>query len=269
MDPWEVALSALAAMIAFQTLVWAISVGAKNVSIVDVAWGPSFLVGALVAYANGAAPDGRRVMVLAMVAIWALRLSWHIGRRNIGKPEDHRYAAWREKYGPQRYWWFSLFQVFWLQAVLAWIVAVPVFAAMTSPTPSFPFVLDVLGLIVWAAGFGWEVVGDAQLARFKADPDSRGKVMDQGLWGWTRHPNYFGEAVLWYGFGFVALWTQWWWAALVGPGVVTFLLLRVSGVAMLDRTMPSRRPGYAEYMQRVPAFWPRRPAQSPPGSPST
>jgi steroid 5-alpha reductase family enzyme len=261
MGSWEVAFTAFAAMIAFQTLVWAVSVGIRNVSIVDIAWGPSFLVGALVAFANGGAPAGRRWMVLAMVACWALRLAWHIGRRNLGRSEDHRYAAWRERFGPDRYWWFSLFQVFWLQAAIAWVVALPVFAAMTSPTPSFPFVLDVVGLAVWALGFGVEAVADAQLRRFKADPTHAGDVMDEGLWGWTRHPNYLGEAWLWWGVGIVALWTEWWWTAFVGPGLITFLLLRVSGVALLDRTMPSRRPGYAAYMERVPAFWPRRPSQ--------
>jgi steroid 5-alpha reductase family enzyme len=260
MGSWEVALSAFAAMLAFQTLVWAISVPARNAGIVDVAWGPSFVVGALVAFANGGAPDGRRWLVLFMVVVWAARLAWHIGRRNIGKSEDHRYAAWREKYGAERYWWFSLFQVFWLQAAIAWVVALPVFAAMTSATPGFPSVFDVLGFAVWAVGLGIEATADAQLARFKADPANAGTVMDRGLWGWSRHPNYFGEAVLWWGIGLVALWTSWWWSAFVGPALITFLLLRVSGVAMLDRTMPARRPGYAEYIERVPAFIPRRPA---------
>ena len=262
MGPWEVAGVAFAAMLAFQTVIWLASVAIRNASIVDIFWGPSFLVGASVAIATGGAPVWRRWLVLLLIAIWALRLAWHISRRNIGRPEDYRYQAFREKFGAGRYWWVSLFQVFWLQALLAWLVALPVFAAMTSATPEGLGPLDVVGVVLWLAGFAFEAVGDAQLKAFKADPANTGRVMDRGLWAWTRHPNYFGEAVLWWGLGMIALATQWWWAAFVGPAVITTLLLRVSGVSMLEKTIGSRRPGYAEYVERVPAFLPRLPRRT-------
>jgi steroid 5-alpha reductase family enzyme len=263
MGSWALAAWTFVAMLAFMTCVWLVSVRLRNASIVDVVWGPVFLVGAAVGLAVGPGVFERRVLVFGLVAVWAIRLAVHIGRRNAGRPEDFRYVAFREKYGPDRYWWVSLFQVFWLQAMFAWIVALPVTAAMVSPTPDGLALTDVLGALVWAVGFGFEAIGDAQLSAFKADPANAGTVMDRSLWGWTRHPNYFGEAVLWWGIGVIAIATEWWWAGLVGPAFITFLLVRVSGVAMLEKTIGSRRPGYAEYVARVPAFFPRPPRRRP------
>jgi steroid 5-alpha reductase family enzyme len=263
MGSWAAAAWVFVAMLGFMTCVWLVSVRLRNAGIVDVAWGPAFLVGAAVGLGIGSGLLERRVLVFFLVAVWAIRLAWHIGRRNAGRPEDYRYAAFRERFGPERYWWFSLFQVFWLQAAFAWIVSLPVTAAMTSPTPASLGILDALGAVLWVVGFGFEAIGDAQLSAFKADPANRGRVMDRGLWGWTRHPNYFGEAVLWWGIGAIALATEWWWAGLVGPAFITFLLLRVSGVAMLEKTIGSRREGYEEYVRRVPAFFPRPPRRRP------
>jgi steroid 5-alpha reductase family enzyme len=264
MGSWAFAAWTFVVMLGFMTGVWLVSVRLRNASIVDIAWGPAFLVGAAFGFAVGPGVDARRGLVFVLVAVWAIRLALHIARRNLGHAEDYRYAAWREKYGPARYWWISLFQVFWLQATFAWIVALPVTAAMTSPTPDRIGPLDVAGALLWAIGFAFEAVGDAQLSAFKADPANAGTVMDRGVWGWTRHPNYFGEALLWWGIGVIALATEWWWAGLVGPAFITFLLLRVSGVAMLEKTIGSRRAGYAEYVARVPAFFPRPPRRPRP-----
>jgi steroid 5-alpha reductase family enzyme len=261
MGSWAVAGWVFVAILAVSTLLWAVSVPLRNASIVDIFWGPLFVVAAVTGGVLGAAPDARRFLVGALVTVWAARLAIHLARRNVGHGEDARYRAFREKYGPERYWWVSLFQVFWLQSVLAWIVALPVTASMTSLTPASLGPVQLLGALVWLLGFGFEAIGDAQLTRFKADPANRGRVMDRGLWGWTRHPNYFGEAVLWWGIGLIALPTAWWWAAIVGPLAITLLLLRVSGVALLEKTISSRRPGYAEYVRRVPAFVPRPPRQ--------
>jgi len=182
----------------------------------------------------------------------------HIARRNWGKGEDFRYQGFRARWGG-RFWWVSLFTVFLLQAVLLFAVSLPIQAAGAGETPASLGVFDWLGAGLWLLGFAFETVGDAQLARFKADPASRGRVMDRGLWRYTRHPNYFGDAVLWWGIGLIALAVPWGWLALVGPGLMTFLLVRVSGVAMLEKTIAERRPGYAEYVRRTSGFVPLPP----------
>jgi steroid 5-alpha reductase family enzyme len=190
-----------------------------------------------------------------MVTVWGVRLSVHLARRNWGRPEDYRYAAWREQYGdswPLR----SLFQVFWLQAVLLWIVSVPVLAAQQSTAALA--VLDLLGVAVWLVGLVFEAVGDAQLARFKADPANKGRVLDTGLWRYTRHPNYFGDAVVWWGIYLVALSAGGWWS-FFGPLLMTFLLVRVSGVAMLEQDLKQKKPEYANYIRRTSAFIPMPP----------
>jgi len=254
--------AAVVAVAVAMAVVWLVAVAVHNVSIVDVVWGPAIWLVAAVALGLGPGVLERRLLVFALVGVWAVRLAVHIGRRNHGKGEDYRYAAWRVRYGPG-YWWISLFQVFWLQGALLLVVTLPVQAAGAGETPASLGVLDWLGAAVWAVGFLLEALGDAQLDRFKADPANRDKVMDRGLWRYTRHPNYFGDAVVWWGLGLVGLATPWGWWALVGPVVMTFLLVRVSGVAMLEKTIVERRPGYAEYVQRTSAFFPlppKRPA---------
>jgi steroid 5-alpha reductase family enzyme len=143
------------------------------------------------------------------------------------------------------------------------VVSLPLQAVAVSSTPSALIWLDAAAVGVWLIGFGFEAVGDAQLAAFKADPASAGKVMDRGLWRYTRHPNYFGDATVWWGYGILALPTTWWWAGIVGPTVMTFMLLRVSGVAMLEKTIGTRRPGYEDYVHRTSAFLPRPPKRDP------
>lgn len=256
MSFWPLAATSLGAVLAFTFVIWLISVRMRNVAIVDVIWSLCFVIIAGVALAAGAGDLERRGLLFALVAIWGVRLSVHLGIRNIGKPEDYRYAAWRVKYGVDRYWWFSLFQVFWLQGLLAWMVAAPILVVGAAPV-SGGFDPLWLGVVLWAIGFYFEAVGDWQLARFKRDPANKGKVMDRGLWRYTRHPNYFGDFAVWWGFGLIALAAPWGWLALLGPALMSFLLLRVSGVAMLERTIGSRREGYAEYAARTSAFFPR------------
>jgi len=195
------------------------------------------------------------------VALWGLRLGAYLLRRKWGEPEDHRYAAMRARWGERRFPWLSLVIVFWLQAVILWVVSWPLFQAVRADRPAGLTWLDGVGVVLFVVGFVFETVGDWQLARFKADPANRGRVMDLGLWRYTRHPNYFGECVLWWGFGLIALATGFaeaWWT-LVSPVVMTFLLLRVSGVSLLEETIEERRPGYREYVRRTNAFVPGRP----------
>jgi steroid 5-alpha reductase family enzyme len=156
----------------------------------------------------------------------------------------------------------SLCTVFALQGVLQVAVGLPIAVVAARPGPSLG-ALDAFGATLFAGGLLFEAVADLQLARFKADPASAGRVMDRGLWAWTRHPNYFGDCAAWWGVFLVALAAPRGWASLPGPALMTFLLLRVSGVALLERSIGKRRPGYAEYAMRVPAFVPRPPRQRP------
>jgi len=249
------ALSA-GAVLALLTATWLVSLKLRDVSIVDVAWGLGFVVVAWVAFASGDGDSGRRTLLAVLVTVWGLRLAGYIGRRKLRHPgEDPRYGAWRKKWGG-RFWIVSLINVFLLQAVLVWIVSLPVQAA--SARDAGLGWLDWIGVALWTVGLFFEGVGDAQMARFKADKTHRGKVMDRGLWRYTRHPSYFGDFCVWWGIGLIALSAGAWWS-LIGPAVVTLLLTRVSGKDHLERSM-SQRPGYAEYVARTSGFfpWPRR-----------
>jgi steroid 5-alpha reductase family enzyme len=251
-------IDALYALLVMFTLLWLASLWLTNASIVDLWWGPAFMV-ALAVYLRFELPaHPRGWLVLAATTLWALRLAWHIGQRNVGHGEDPRYRAWRDQHGP-RWWWRSYLQVFLLQAVVAWLVSSPLYFAARGEAP-FPSLLDFTGAVLFSVGLLCEAVADAQLARFTRDPGSRGRVMDRGLWRYSRHPNYFGEALLWWGLGLIGASGPGGWIGLAGPALMTFLLLRVSGVAMLERGLVKTRPGYAEYVARTSAFvpwWPR------------
>jgi steroid 5-alpha reductase family enzyme len=244
------------AVFTFMTIVWIVSVRIKNASIVDVCWGLCFVLQVWVYFAL--TPDGfigRKTLIGLLVTVWGLRLSLHILRRNWGKPEDYRYQAFRRHFGPQRYWWVSLFQVFWLQGGLSLIIGVPLLAAQISPTPDRFTALDVIAGAVWAIGFGFEAIGDWQLARFRSNPANKGKVLDHGWWRYTRHPNYFGDAVQWWAYYLMALAVGGWWA-IFSPVIMTTLLVRVSGVSLLEKSLAQNKPGYREYMATTSAFVP-------------
>ena len=235
-------------------LLWLLSLRLKNASIIDIFWGIGFIATTWVAFAL--APQGylpRKLLLGTLVTLWGLRLVIHIGLRNLGKPEDFRYAKWRAEHGA-RWWWFSFIQVFLLQGFLMWIISAPILAAMTSGFPAILTPLDWLGALLWTFGLLFEAVGDAQLMAFKTDPAHKGKLFTGGLWKYTRHPNYFGEALVWWGFYLIALAAGRWWT-IFSPLLITYLLLNVSGVAMLERTM-RQKPGYEEYMRRTSAFFP-------------
>lgn len=240
-------------------VLWIVSLRTKNASIVDVWWGPGFALIALLSFAL--TPDGalpRRQLVLILTTIWGLRLGTHLLVRNTGRDEDFRYGAMRSSWG-HRFALRSLTRVFLLQAVVMWVVSLPVQVAMRSATPATLGFLDFLGLLVWTVGLFFEAVGDAQLARFKADPANAGRVLDRGLWRFTRHPNYFGDACAWWGLWLIALAVPGGFWSIVGPIAMTVLLTRVSGVPMLERRMVERRPDYDEYVRRTSAFVPRPP----------
>ena len=252
--PLPFAASLLPLLVAM-VLLWLASLPLRNASIVDIFWGPLFLVP--VATAMWQAPElaPRDILLASLVGIWALRLGLHIAVRNAGHGEDARYRHWREEAGAS-WWWQSLFQVFVLQGLLVWIVAAPLVASVITTAPGGWSWWDALGAALWLIGFLFEAVGDWQLRRFKSRPENAGKVMDRGLWSLTRHPNYFGDALLWWGYYCLA----------VGAGapelvfsplLMTWLLRRVSGVTLLEQDLAASKPGYADYIRRVPAFFPR------------
>ncbi len=254
---WQVWAAGLLAVLVLMTGAWVVSLLRHDVSLVDRVWGLAFVVLAVTYAVLGDGAGPRTVLVLVLVAVWGLRLSAYITRRNWGEGEDQRYAAMRAR-APESFPVASLVRVFWLQAGLAWFISLPLLAALHRPTPETLGVLDVIGAVVWLVGFVFEAGGDLQLSRFLADPANRGKVMDRGLWRYTRHPNYFGDATVWWGLFLIALATGAWWAAL-GSALMTFFIVKVSGVALTDRGMASggsTREGYDEYVRRTNAFIP-------------
>ena len=195
-----------------------------------------------------------------LTVLWGLRLSMYLLWRNWGHGEDRRYQAMRAHQG-QRFWWLSLLTVFWLQAAILWFVSLPVqVTAVTDDAGPIGW-LDAIGGALFLVGFGFETVGDWQLARFKRDPANRGQVMDRGLWRYTRHPNYFGDACVWWGLFLIAACGGAWWTIL-SPVVMTTLLLKVSGVSLLEKSITERRPEYAAYQARTNAFFPGPPRRA-------
>lgn len=255
MIDWAALLWTGAALLVVAVAFWLVSLWRNDVSIVDSLWSLMFLIAALVYAAMSDTVGPREPLVLAMAAIWALRLSIYISWRNHGQPEDYRYQEIRANNEPG-FRYKSLYIVFILQAALAWIISLPLAAAISGPGE--PGILDFAGIVLWVTGMIFEAVGDYQLSRFRKDPRNRGKVLDTGLWRYTRHPNYFGNATLWWGFYLVALSADGWWT-IVSPLLMTFLLLKVSGVALLEKDIGGRRPEYRRYMQRTNAFFPGLP----------
>ena len=254
---WPAALLALAAVVIFALAGWALSLVRRDVSIVDSLWSLMFLV-SLGTYVYASGHSGWRTwLVIGLAAIWALRLSIHITRRGWGEPEDRRYRQIRANHQPN-FHLKSVYIVFGLQAALAWIISLPMLAAAS--VASAPGLLDAVGIGLWLAGMFFEWVGDAQLARFKRNPVNRGKVMARGLWRYTRHPNYFGEFLLQWGFFLIAAGAAGAWTVFA-PLLITYLLLRVSGVALLEKDIGQRRPEYREYVRSTNAFFPGRPKE--------
>jgi steroid 5-alpha reductase family enzyme len=252
LELWPVAGLLILAMI---SSLWLASVLLRDSSIVDIFWGVGFVVTAWAASAlvPGAAPE-RSWLIRLLVTAWGLRLSLHILRRNWRRGEDFRYRRWRAEAGPS-WWWRSFFKVFLLQGVVMWIVAAPLVSAVARTARGHLIWLDAVATLVWLVGFSFEAVGDWQLARFRSDPASRGKLMTSGLWRYTRHPNYFGDATAWWGHYLVAAAGGAWWT-FFSPALMTSLLVRVSGVTLLEGSLKEKKPGYREYMESTSAFIP-------------
>jgi steroid 5-alpha reductase family enzyme len=242
------------------TSLWLVSLALKNSSIVDIFWGAGFVVTTWAVFlVTPAGFSTRKLLINVLVTIWGLRLTLHILTRNRGKPEDFRYQVWRKEAG-KAWWWRSFFKVFLLQGALMWIIGTPLLAAQISAIPNRLTLIDLIAIPVWLVGFFFETVGDWQLTRFKANPENKGRLMNKGVWRYTRHPNYFGDAAQWWGFFLVAVAAGGWWT-IFSPILMTGLLMRVSGVTLLEKTMKETKPGYKEYIETTSEFIPWFPRQ--------
>lgn len=237
-------------------LLWLLSLIIKDASIVDIFWGTGFVISAWVYYFL--TPDGleaRKLLLVILVTIWGLRLSLHIARRNLGKGEDYRYQKWRAENG-KSWWYISFFKVFLLQGLLMWIIGLPLLAAQYYPGSSQLIWLDWVAVVVWGVGFFFEAVGDWQLSRFLANPANKGKLLTSGVWRYTRHPNYFGDATQWWAYYLFALATGSGWWTFISPLIMSLFLRYVSGVTMLEKELKITKPGFAEYAETTNAFIP-------------
>lgn len=248
-----VATSGLASVLVALTLLWAWSLRTRDASIIDAFWGPGFALTALAYWLADGSRGARGTLMLVLVALWGTRLGLHLLRRNRLRGEDPRYVAMRAKHG-ERWGRVSLFRVFWLQGAILWIVSMPLFAGVRSGDIAWS-VLDVGGALLVLVGLAVEATADAQLTRFRADPASIGRVLDTGLWRYSRHPNYFGDAVVWWGFYAIGAGGGGWWTVFA-PLIMTGLLTRVSGVPLLEKGLKTTRPEYADYVRRTSTFLP-------------
>jgi steroid 5-alpha reductase family enzyme len=197
----------------------------------------------------------RKILILTLVSIWGLRLTIYLALRNIGKGEDYRYQEFRKNYGPKRYWWFSFFQVFLLQGALIMLVSLPLLGINSTTSSGDLCILDYLGILVWCIGFSFEAGGDFQLARFKKDIKNKGKVLNTGFWKYTRHPNYFGDSAVWWAYAIFSIAAGSYWQ-IIGSIIMTLLIIKISGVSLLEKTLKDTKPQYKDYIQKTNSFFP-------------
>ncbi len=248
-------LQALAVIMIMMTSLWIVSVIIKNVSIVDLFWGFGFVLAGWYYFLHTDGYEPRKLILMTMVTVWGLRLTGYLTWRNAGRGEDFRYRQFRQNYGERRYWWVSFFQTFLLQGILMWLISAPLLGAQIKIGSGSLGMADYLGMTFWIIGFIFEAGGDFQLARFRADPMNKGKVLDTGLWRYTRHPNYFGDTAVWWGFGLISVAAGSWLAAL-GSLLMTALIIKVSGVALLEKSLVSDKPQYRDYIEKTSSFFP-------------
>ena len=246
-------VAAASAVFSYMTAVFLAALLKQDNSIVDVAWGPGFILVALVTFLLRPGFEARHVLISLLVVVWGLRLATHIFLRNRGRGEDFRYAKWRRDWGR----WLiprSFLQIFMLQGIFMLLISSPIILANRSSEKGLTL-LDGLGGLLWLIGFLFEAIGDHQLKRFKQKPESKGKIMTAGLWKYTRHPNYFGEAALWWGFFLIALSVPGGWVGIISPLTIGFLLLKVSGVTMLEKKYAGNEE-FVAYARRTSPFFP-------------
>lgn len=236
-------------------LLWILSVYLKNASIVDIFWGSGFVIVNAVYFFYQDVVYTRHIILLGLVTLWGLRLSIYLAYRNIGKGEDFRYQEFRRKYGAHRYWWVSFFQVFLLQGVLILIISLPLLGTNVYTQSNQISWIDYIAILVWIIGFVFESVGDYQLTKFKRNLSNKGKVLNTGLWKYTRHPNYFGDAAIWWGYALFCVSSGIYWPIL-GSVAMTFLIIKISGVSLLEESLKDKKPEYQNYMKQTSSFFP-------------
>ena len=252
---FQIYFQAFFVIMILMTLLWLISIIIKNVSIVDLFWGFGFVLTAGYYFLKTDGPGIRKIILMVLVTIWGLRLSVYLAWRNLGKGEDFRYKQFRKNYGGKRYWWISFFQTFLLQGVLMWMISAPLLGAQFYGHDKPIALFDIIGIILWIIGISFEAGGDYQLARFRSDPLNKGKVLDKGFWRYTRHPNYFGDSSVWWGYGFICIAAGSYLPA-IGSLIMTALIIKVSGVALLEKSLKEQKPQYKEYIDKTSAFLP-------------
>ncbi len=254
-------IQGLLLIISLMTFLWILSVYLRNVSIVDLFWGLGFIIVNAFYFFSSEAINIRQIVLFVMVAIWGLRLSIYLAWRNIGKGEDFRYREFRRKFGVKNYWWISYFQTFLLQGILMWIISVTLYGVSLSSNETSLNIIDFIGILIWMVGFIFEAGGDFQMAKFKMNLLNKGKVLNTGFWRFTRHPNYFGDAAVWWGYGLlcIASGSPWY---IIGSIIMTLLIIKVSGVALLEQTLKNQKPEYSAYIQKTNSFFPWFPKKS-------
>lgn len=255
MSFFQIYIQAFLVIMILMTALWAISAIIKNVSIVDLFWGLGFVLTSGFYFLSTDAIVPRKIILMVLVSIWGLRLSIYLAWRNIGKGEDFRYREFRRKYGEKRYWWVSFFQTFLLQGVLMWLISAPLLGAQYYSSEGPLGILDYAGIVFWIIGFSFEAGGDFQLARFKSDASNKGKLLDTGFWRYTRHPNYFGDSSVWWGYGLICI-SAGSYIPVLGSILMTALIIKVSGVALLEKSLKEQKPQYKEYIEKTSAFLP-------------
>jgi steroid 5-alpha reductase family enzyme len=241
---------------------WLVSLRQRNVTVVDSLWGTGFVLIAWITFGLGDGHTARALLLAVLTTAWGVRLAIYLTRRNHGKAEDPRYGSWRREYG-DRFWIVSLFNVFLVQALFMWVIALALQYGQLAPSPTHLTWLDGLGTVIWLIGFTFEAVGDYQLSRFKSDPGNKGKVLDRGLWAYTRHPNYFGETLIWWGIFLIVLSTPGSLWTVISPILITVTLLKITGVALTEKTILETKPQYKEYIRNTSTFFPWFPKKGP------
>ena len=251
----QIYLQAFLVIMILMTTLWVVSVIIKNVSIVDLFWGFGFVLTAGFYFLNSDGLLLRKVILMTLVAIWGLRLSVYLAWRNHGKGEDFRYRQFRKNYGENHYWWISFFQTFLLQGILMWLISAPLLGVQFFGQDKAIGIFDYTGVLFWIIGFMFEAGGDFHLALFRSNPDNKGKVLDKGFWRYTRHPNYFGDSSVWWGYGFICI-AAGSYIPVLGSVLMTALIIKVSGVALLEKSLKEQKPQYKEYIEKTSAFIP-------------